>query len=330
MLTRPLGASGLEFSTIGVGAWALGGGDWQFGWGPQDEAEGVAAICRAVELGVNWIDTAAVYGAGRSEEVVGRALIELGPRERPLVATKCGRLVQPDGTVRGDLTPASIRRECEASLQRLGVEAIDLYQLHWPDPEEQIEAAWETMLQLRQAGLARHLGVCNFSATQLGRLQPAGTVASLQPPYSLLRREAEEELLPYCAAHGLGVVAYSPMGKGLLTGAMTPERIAALDPSDHRTRDPNFAAPRLDVHLALVEGLRKIAQEIGCEPACLAIAWVLRRPEVTSAIVGARRPQQIEQTAPAGDLTLDSSQAAKIDALLVRHAEELARCATPR
>ncbi|HYO24794.1 MAG TPA: aldo/keto reductase [Lacipirellulaceae bacterium] len=324
MRTRQLGASGLELTTIGLGTWAIGGGDWKFGWGQQDEAEAVAAIHRAVELGVNWVDTAPVYGVGRSEEIVGRALRELPPGARPLVATKLGRINNPDGSITPRLEADSIRRECDESLRRLGVEAIDLYQMHWPEPDADIEAGWEAMEGLRRAGKVRHIGVCNYSVSQLRRVGRLAPVVSLQPPYSMLRRETEDELLPYCGQHRIGVVAYSPMGKGLLTGKFTPARAASLEPSDHRTRDPNFLEPRLSVHLELVDGLQRIAAEAGRDAAQLAIAWVLRRPEVTSAIVGARNPRQIDQTAAAGDWELSAAEASAIDGLLTTHAAALA------
>lgn len=329
MQTRPLGASGLELTTVGLGTWAIGGGEWMFGWGAQDEHEAVAAIHRAVDLGVNWVDTAPVYGAGRSEELVGRALAELPASRRPLVATKFGRITLSDGSIRPDITPASIRNECEASLRRLGVEAIDIYQMHWPDPDPQIETAWQTMIELQQAGKVRHIGVCNFTAAQLRRIAAIAPVASLQPPYSMLRRDIEQETLPYCAERRIGVVAYSPMGKGLLTGRFTRERAESLDASDHRSRDPNFRAPRLELHLQLVEGLAKIAADAGHSVAHLAIAWTLRRPEVTSAIVGARSPQQIAETAPAGDWRLSDAQIDDVESLLALHATALARLTTP-
>jgi aryl-alcohol dehydrogenase-like predicted oxidoreductase len=325
MQTRRLGASSLELTTIGLGTWAIGGGDWKFGWGRQDEADAVAAIHRAVELGINWIDTAPVYGAGRSEELVGRALRALPPERRPLVATKFGRINQPDGSILANITPDSIRAECDASLRRLGVDWVDLYQMHWPEPEPDIEAGWQAMIDLQRAGKVRHIGVCNYSVAQLERIGRLAPVASLQPPYSMIRRDVERELLPYCASHGVGVVAYSPMGKGLLTGRFTAERAAALDGSDHRSRDPNFAQPRLPVHLELVEGLRQIAAQAGRDAAQLAIAWTLHRPEVTSAIVGARSPRQIDETAPAGDWTLSDAELVAIDMLLERHAAALAR-----
>jgi len=324
METRPLGASGLHVTTVGLGTWAIGGGDWKFGWGRQDEDEAIAAVVRAVELGVNWIDTAPVYGAGRSEEVVGRALRQLTADRRPLIATKCGRINHADGSIEARITPDSIRQECEDSLQRLGVDAIALYQMHWPDPDPDIEAGWQAMAELQRAGKVRHIGVSNFSVEQLDRIAPVAPVESLQPPYNMLRREIETDLLPYCHRQKIGVVAYSPMAKGLLTGKFSSDRAAGLDPTDHRSRDPNFAQPRLPIHLQLADGLQQIAAQSGRDAAQLAIAWVLRRPEVTSAIVGARRPQQIEQTVAAGDWRLDDSQIVAIDILLEQHAAALA------
>jgi aryl-alcohol dehydrogenase-like predicted oxidoreductase len=325
MQTRSLGASGLQLTTIGLGTWAIGGGDWKFGWGRQDEREAVAAIQRAVDLGINWVDTAAVYGAGRSEELVGAALRDIPTARRPLVATKCGRINRPDQSIDKDISPESIRRECDASLKRLGVDAIDLYQMHWPEPEPDIEVGWQAMEDLRRAGKVRHIGVCNYSVAQLERIRPIAPIVSLQPPYSMVRRDIEEHELPYCTKHNIGVLAYSPMGKGLLTGKFTRERAEGLDETDHRSRDPNFAQPRLPVHLDLVDGLRQIAAQSGHDAAQLAIAWVLRRPEVTSAIVGARAPRQIEETAAAADWTLSDGELVAIDMLLKRHAEAMAR-----
>jgi aryl-alcohol dehydrogenase-like predicted oxidoreductase len=329
MQMRRLGASDLELTTIGLGTWAIGGGDWKFGWGRQDEADSIAAIQRAVDLGINWVDTAPVYGAGRSEEVVGLALRSLPAERRPLVATKLGRINQPDGSISPNLSPDSIRAECDASLLRLGVDAIDLYQMHWAEPDPDIEGAWQTMDELKQAGKVRHIGVCNYSVSQLKRIAKFAPVASLQPPYSMLRREVEAELIPYCGENHIGAVAYSPMGKGLLTGKFSRERIDALDENDHRRNDPNFSQPRLPVHLELADGLRQIAEKSGHTAAHLAIAWVLRRPEVTSAIVGARNPRQIEETAAAGDWTLSDSELVAIDILLERHAAALARISAP-
>ncbi len=319
MQTRQLGNTDLELTTIGLGTWAIGGGGWLFGWGPQDEKEAVDAIVRAVELGVNWIDTAAVYGNGHSEEMVARALKQIDPARRPIVATKFGRVIQPDGTIAGILKAESVRAECEASLRRLDVDTIDLYQMHWPDPEADIEEAWTTMIQLKEEGKARHIGVSNFNVLQLQRLQAMHPVASLQPPYNMIVRGVEDELLQYCGSNGIGVVCYSPMCKGLLTGKFSKQRVAELAKDDHRTRDPKFASPQLEIHLELADGLSTIAQRQGHTAAQLSIAWILRRPEVTSAIVGARRPAQIEGTAPAGDWRLTEAEIGEIDQLLEKH-----------
>jgi aryl-alcohol dehydrogenase-like predicted oxidoreductase len=306
----------MNFTTIGLGTWAIGGGDWKFGWGRQDEDEAVRAILRGVELGVNWIDTAAVYGNGRSEQLVARALAQLPAAQRPYVATKCGRIIQPDGNIIGRISRDSVLAECEASLGRLQLEQIDLYQLHWPDPDEQIEEAWQAMVELKQAGKVREIGVSNHSAAQMERLQTIHPIASLQPPYSMVARQVEDVVLPYCRQHQIGVVAYSPMCKGLLTGTFTAARAAALPENDHRSRDPKFQPPQLDINLRLVEGLRPIAERNGRSVGELAIAWVLRRDEVTSAIVGARNPQQIEQLVTAGDWTLSQQDLADVTRLL--------------
>ncbi len=324
MQTRTLGNSDLQLSVIGLGTWAIGGGDWAFGWGDQDDNEAVAAIVRAVELGVNWIDTAAVYGFGKSESLVGKALRSVPATERPLIATKCGRIHLGDGKIGKSLRRESVIAECEASLKRLNVDCIDLYQMHWPEPDEEIEEGWQTLVDLKQQGKVRHIGVSNHSLSQLKRLQTIHPVASLQPPYSMLTREVEAEILPYCGAQKIGVVCYSPMGKGLLTGAFDAERARGLSESDHRSRDPRFQSPQLEINLALVDGLRKIAANLGWTIPELAIAWVLRRPEVTAAIVGSRRPQQIEQTVVAGTRTLDPTAIDEIETLLNSRDETLA------
>jgi len=324
MQTRSLGQTGLELTTVGLGTWAIGGGQWQYGWGSQDTREAVAAIERAVDLGINWIDTAAVYGDGQSERLVGDALRHIDPARCPLIATKCGRVFDARRKVIGKLKADSIEAECEASLRRLGRDTIDLYQMHWPDPDSDIEEGWQAMVDLVDAGKVRQIGVSNFNVAQLQRIQPIYPVASLQPPYNMLVRGVEGELLDYCAACKIGVVAYSPMGKGLLTGAITVARAGALGGDDHRSRDPRFQEPQLGAHLQLVDGLRAVAARRGCNLAQLAIAWVLRRPEVTSAIVGARRPEQIEQTAQAGDLTLDQRDLELVDGLLLQHTAALA------
>lgn len=314
MRTRTLGHTDLQFSAIGFGAWAIGGGDWKFGWGPQDDNDSIAAIHRAVDLGVNWIDTAAVYGFGHSEEVVGRAL--KGLSQRPFIATKCGRVKGPDGAPMAHLKRASVLAELDASLKRLGVDVIDLYQIHWPQPEEDIEEGWGAIADAVKAGKVRYAGVCNFNVAQLQRIMPIHPVASVQPPYNLLNRDIECDLLPFCAAHNIGVVVYSPMVKGLLSGKWTRERTEALPANDHRRNDLRFIEPQLSANLAIVDRLRPIAQQHGCTVGQLAIAWVLRRPEVTSAIVGARNAAQVNETAQASDLVLSAEHLAEIERIL--------------
>jgi aryl-alcohol dehydrogenase-like predicted oxidoreductase len=318
--TRRLGPTDLHLSSIGLGTWALGG-VWQYGWGPQDEQESVVAIRRALELGVNWIDTASAYGLGRSEEVVGRTI--QGLVEKPIIATKCGRVWNETGKIFGNLKRESIRAEAESSLTRLKIDTIDLYQIHWPDPDEDIEEAWEAMAELVKEGKVRYLGVSNFSVEQLKRIQPIHPVASLQPPYSMLARGVEADLLAYCAANNMGVIPYSPMQKGLLTGKITRERVRNLHESDHRRRDSNFREPRLSANLELVDALRVVAERRGKTLAQLAIAWVLRRPEVTAAIVGARRASQIEETVGVGEWVLSQEDIGFIEALLDDHQRTL-------
>ena len=296
---------------------------WKFGWGPQDESIAVSAIVRGVELGINWIDTAAVYGDGRSEELVGRALQQIDRSRRPLVATKCGRIVQPDGDIIGCLKRSSLRAECEASLRRLQVETIDLYQIHWPDPDEDLEEAWETLADLVRQGKVRHIGVSNCTVSQLSRLQAIHPLASLQPPYSMLDRKIENQTLDFCRQHQIGIVAYSPMAKGLLTGTFDRQRAASLPADDHRSRDPKFQPPLLDINLQLVEALVPIAARNQRSVAQLAIAWVLRRPEITSAIVGTRRPEQIEAIAPVADWQLSSEDQQQIQLALEQHQRAL-------
>jgi aryl-alcohol dehydrogenase-like predicted oxidoreductase len=321
--TRQLGATDLQLTTIGLGTWAIGGGAWKFGWGHQDEATAIAAIVRGVELGINWIDTAAVYGDGRSEELVGRALQQIDRSRRPLVATKCGRIFRPNGEIFGRLKRSSLLAECEASLRRLQLETIDLYQIHWPDPDEDIEEAWETLADLVRQGKVRCIGVSNFSVSQLRRLQAIHPPASLQPPYNMLDRKIEDQLLDFCGEHQIGIVAYSPMAKGLLTGAFDRQRVASLPANDHRSRDPKFQQPLLEINLQLVEALAPIAARSQRSVAELAIAWVLRRPEVTSAIVGVRRPQQIEATLSATDWQLTVEDQQQIQQALERRQQAL-------
>lgn len=290
------------------------GGPWQFGWGPQDDNEAIAAISAALDEGINWIDTAPIYGLGHSEELIGKALRQTS--HEPLIATKCGLLWNEKKEKVGCLKRKSIRRECHASLKRLRVEVIDLYQMHWPDPEEDIEQAWEEMAKLADQDKVRYLGVSNFNIEQIKRVQKLHPVASLQPSYSMLHREAEDELLGYCARNNIGVVAYSPMQRGLLTGKFSQERLAALPLDDHRRRNPDFQEPRFTATLELVEHLKEIAERNGRTLAQLAISWVLRRPEVTAAIVGARRPRQITETAPASDWNLSEEDIEAIEKLL--------------
>jgi aryl-alcohol dehydrogenase-like predicted oxidoreductase len=320
--TRKLGYSDLNLTTVGLGTWAIGG-EWQWGWGPQDDEESIAAIQRALDLGINWIDTAPAYGVGHSEEIVGKAIA--GRRDQITIATKCG-MVWDEGstTVYRSLKAASVRREVEDSLRRLNVDGIDLYQIHWPIPDEDIEEAWGAIADMIGEGKVRYAGASNFSVAQLKRVQAIHPVASLQPPYSMLRRDVEQELLPYCAANDIGVVAYSPMQAGLLTGKFSKARVSNLPDGDWRKQNSIFREPQLSVNLALVEKLRPIAERNGRTPAQLAIAWVLRRSELTAAIVGARRPSQIEGTAPAGDWTLSQEDIAEIDALLEERDKALA------
>jgi aryl-alcohol dehydrogenase-like predicted oxidoreductase len=319
MKTKKLGWTELELTTIGLGTWAIGGGGWAYAWGPQDDQASIQAIHRALDLGINWIDTAAAYGLGHAEEIVGQAVA--GLRQRPFIATKCGRSWNDKGQLVPLLKRKVILAEVEASLRRLKLDVIDLYQVHWPEPDADIEEAWTAIAECVKAGKIRYAGVSNFSVAQLQRVQPIHPVASLQPPYSMLARRAEQELLPYCAAQRIGVVAYSPMQKGLLTGKITRDRVRQLPPDDHRRRDSEFQEPLLSANLQLVEDLQSLASKHGRTVAQLAIAWVLRRPEVTSAIVGARHPSQVEEIVGAADWTLPQREIDIIsDLIRKRHA----------
>jgi aryl-alcohol dehydrogenase-like predicted oxidoreductase len=310
MKTKRLGNSDLSITRVGFGAWAIGGSGWEFGWGEQDDQQSVAAIHRALELGVNWIDTAAVYGTGHSEEVVAFAL-RTWPGPRPYIFTKCGLRWDEQGYVHRDLTSVSIRSECEDSLRRLNVDVIDLYQIHWPTDD--LEEGWSTMAQLQKEGKVRWIGVSNFNVEELRRAQKIAPITSLQPPYSLIRREVEQEILPYCRSNGLGVIVYSPMASGLLSGAMTRERVASLPASDWRSRDVEFTEPRLSRNLALVERLREVGERVQRPPGQVAIAWTLRDPAVTGAIVGARNAKQVEGNVDAATLRLTSKEVAEIE-----------------
>ena len=310
--TAPLGATGLEITRIGFGAWAIGGGGWEFGWGPQEDDQSVAAIHRALAQGINWIDTAAAYGFGHSEQIVGRALE--GRAERPYVFTKGSLLEGPGRRVVHSLRRDSLIREAEASLQRLGVDAIDLYQIHWPDPAADIEEGWAAVAELKERGLVRHIGVSNFDVEQLRRIQQIAPVETLQPPYSLVDRAVEDDILPFAEREGIGVIAYSPMGSGLLSGAMTRERIAALPDDDWRKRDERFTEPALSRHLATVARLENVAERHGTTAGAVAIAWTLANPAVDGAIVGFRRPEQVDPLMAAAGLELEPEDMTEIAA----------------
>ena len=320
MQTRQLGGTDMALTTVGLGTWAMGG-PWEYGWGPQDDDEARAAIHEALDAGINWIDTAPAYGLGHSEELVGQVLRQTS--HKPYIATKCGILWNEKKQKVTHLKRDSIRRECEDSLRRLGIDVIDLYQMHWPDPEEDIEEAWEEMARLAGEGKVRYLGVSNFSVEQIQRVSKIHTVSSLQPPYSMLRRDVEEELLGYCAAHNMGVVAYSPMQRGLLTGKFSHKRLAALARDDHRLRMPEFKDPQFSATLEMVEQLEKIAKRNGRTCAQLAVSWVLRRSEVTAAIVGARRPGQITETVQASEWNLSKADVDEIEDLLAARERKL-------
>jgi len=311
LATTQFGSTGLEITRVGFGAWAIGGGEWEFGWGPQDDDESVAAIHRALELGINWIDTAAGYGFGRSEEVVGRALE--GVEQRPYVFTKCSLLEGPGRKVVHNLKRDSVRREAEASLKRLGVDAIDLYQIHWPNPEADIEEGFGAMKELKDEGLVRHIGVSNFSVEQMRRIQSIAPVETLQPQYSLVVRDAEPEILPFAQREGIGVIVYSPMSSGLLAGKMTRERIQGLPDDDWRKGDARFQEPQLTDHLATADRVRSVAERLGVAPGAVAIAWTLRNPAVDAAIVGLRRPDQVDELLEAATFDLSDEDAAELE-----------------
>jgi aryl-alcohol dehydrogenase-like predicted oxidoreductase len=302
MNTKRLGNSDLNITPIGFGAWAIGGSGWEFGWGHQDDNESIAAIKAALDAGVNWIDTAAVYGLGHSEEIVARALESV--RTRPYIFSKCSRTWDENRKIGFCLKAESIRHECEASLKRLKVDVIDLFQIHWPLPDMDIEEGWATMARLKDEGKVRYIGVSNFNVAQMRRAMAIAPITSLQPRYSLTHREVEEEVLPFAARENIGVIAYSPMGSGLLTGAMTPERVASLAPDDWRRNNRDFQEPLLSKNLQLVELLRAIGSRHGRAPGEVAVAWVLHNPAVTAAIVGARRPDQVKGVVGAAQFSL--------------------------
>jgi aryl-alcohol dehydrogenase-like predicted oxidoreductase len=312
METRQFGKTDMQVTPVGLGAWAIGGAGWRAGWGAQDDDDSVATIHRALDVGINWIDTAAVYGLGHSEEIVERAL--RGRSDRPYVFTKCGRVWDESGTISGRLKADSIRQEVEDSLRRLNIDVIDLYQVHWPDPDEDIEEGWTALAELQAAGKLRYIGVSNFNADQMRRAQAIASIASLQPPYSLLRRDIEAEVLPYCQEHNIAVIVYSPMQSGLLSGKMTRERAANLPKDDWRSGNENFREPKLSHNLELADKLRAIAEPQGATAGAAAIAWTLRHPAVTAAIVGARHPDQLDDIVKATTLTITDEQAAELEA----------------
>jgi aryl-alcohol dehydrogenase-like predicted oxidoreductase len=313
--TRRLGNSDMDLTSIGFGAWAIGGGNWQYAWGAQDDNESIGAILRALDGGVNWIDTAAVYGLGHSEEVVGRALKQTS--EKPYVFTKCAMIWGEDRKIVQSMK--KIRLECEASLKRLGVGAIDLYQIHWPVPDEEIEEGWSTMAALQREGKVRWIGVSNFSVKQMERADRIAPITSLQPPYSMINRASQAEILPWCREHGIGVINYSPMMSGLLTGSMTKERVAAMPDDDFRKRTKNFQEPNLSRNLALAELLKQIGMLHGVSAGVVAIAWTLHNPAITAAIVGGRSSKQVDGVLPATTFRLSEEEFAEIERFIKEH-----------
>jgi aryl-alcohol dehydrogenase-like predicted oxidoreductase len=321
MEKRQLGNSDLEITPIGLGAWAIGGGGWEFGWGPQDDKSSVAAIHEGLDRGINWIDTAAAYGLGHSEEVVARAL--QGRSKRPYVFTKCSLVWNERGEIGHSLKAASIRHECEQSLRRLKLDTIDLYQIHWPNPDEDIEEAWTELARLKEEGKVRYLGVSNFDEKQMERALSIAPITSLQPPYSLLARQIEGEILPFAARQNIGVIVYSPMYSGLLSGKMTRGRAARFPVDDWRRRNRNFQEPLLSYNLRLVEFLREIGLRHDVTAGEVAIAWTLQNPAVTAAIVGVRNPDQVLGIIEAGEFRLSDSEVDEIAQAQMAEAREL-------
>jgi aryl-alcohol dehydrogenase-like predicted oxidoreductase len=315
MNLQQLGQTDLWLTRIGFGAWAIGGGNWAFSWGPQDDNDSIAAIHKAIDLGMNWIDTAPIYGLGHSEEVVGKAVKSASTK--PLVFTKCGMLWGDKKEITNSLK--SIRQECEASLRRLGTDTIDLYQIHWPKPEEQLEEAWTLMAELQKEGKVRHIGGSNFSVEQMKRCLKIAPIASLQPPYSMLNRAVEAEVLPFCAANDIGVINYAPMHSGLLTGAMSKERVANFPQDDFRRNAKNYQEPLLSRNLEVAEFLKGMGAKHGVSAGVIAIAWTLANPAITAAIVGGRSAQQVEGVFPAAAFQLPTEDKAEIDRFLEAH-----------
>lgn len=314
MEKRKLGNTELEITPIGFGAWALGGHDWEFGWGKQDDNLSIAAIHKALELGINWIDTAAVYGLGHSEEIVAKALKNTAVK--PYVFTKCELVWDNNRKISGCLKAGSIRKECEASLKRLQTDVIDLYQIHWPNPEEDIEEGWETLAKLKDEGKVRYTGVSNFNTEQMKRIQKHSPISTLQPPYSMLRRNIESDILPFCEQNNIGTIVYSPMLSGLLTGKMTKERALNLPLEDWRRKNKEFSEPNLSHNLELVEKLRTIGNRHNVSSGVVAIAWTLRLSSVTAAIVGGRSPEQVEETSKALEFRLNDDEIDEIEGYL--------------
>jgi aryl-alcohol dehydrogenase-like predicted oxidoreductase len=322
MQTRQLGNSDLSLTPLGIGAWAMGGNGWAFGWGAQDDADSIAAIREALDRGLNWIDTAAVYGLGHSEEVVAKALE--GVAKKPYVFTKCERIWNANREILKSLKRDSIFREVEDSLRRLKLDVIDLYQIHWPEPDEDIEEGWTAVADLKAQGKVRHIGVSNFSVAQMKRAQKIAPITSLQPPYSLVSPEVGDEILPFCLEQNIGVIVYAPMKSGLLTGAMTRERVASLPDDDFRKRALNFQEPHLSKNMALVDVLRKIGNEHGRTPGEVAIAWTLNNPAVTAAIVGMRNAAQVDGVIGAAEFRLSAEEIAELEAVTAKPVEAFA------
>jgi aryl-alcohol dehydrogenase-like predicted oxidoreductase len=315
METRQLGNSDLHLTPIGFGAWAIGGGDWAFAWGPQDDNDSIAAIHRALDLGVNWIDTAAIYGLGHSEEVVARAA--KSSSHKPYVFTKCAMVWNEKREITNSLK--QIRREVEDSLRRLQVDAIDLYQIHWPKPDDEIEEGWTVMADLQREGKVRWIGVSNFNVAQMERALKIAPITSLQPPYSMLNRAVEAEILPFCKKNNIGVINYAPMHSGMLTGAMTKERVAAFPKDDFRRNAKNYQEPQLSRNLAVADLLKEIGARHNVAAGVIAIAWTLHNPAITAAIVGGRSAKQVEGTIPAATFRLTEAEYAEINAFLEKH-----------
>jgi aryl-alcohol dehydrogenase-like predicted oxidoreductase len=321
MKHKQLGSSNLEISVIGLGTWAMGGEGWEFSWGPQDDEESIKTIHKAMEAGINWIDTAAVYGLGHSEVVVGKAI--KGMSSKPLIATKCSRLWDEKGDLYSSLKKESVFREAEDSLKRMQIDVIDLYQIHRPMPEEDLEEGWSAMADLVRQGKIRYIGVSNFSVSQIELVKNIHPVTSVQPPYSMMVRDIESDLLPYCKRNNIGIISYSPIYKGLLTGKVTEAWVSDLASDDHRKKDRNFLSPYLKINIEFVNGLKPIAERKGITIAQLAIAWVIHHEEVTSAIVGSRKPEQLESILPASDISLDENDMERIQQLIAQRDESI-------